>query len=474
MLKDIPYIFKDNFLLPSKKSETLYHKYAKTLPIIDYHCHLPADQIAKNINFKNITQLWLQGDHYKWRAMRALGVEEHFITGKASDEEKFMKWAEVLPSTLRNPLFHWSHMELKDPFGIEIYLNKNNAKEVYHTCTAALQQPSFSSQGLLKHFKVEAVGTTDDPCDTLEYHQQLAESPSETKVYPSFRPDKVLKIDPQKSFKKYIERLSEATQQRITDLSSLLSALRNRIDYFAAKGCCVTDHGLSYLPVFDENKAEETDKIFQKALRTEEGITKEEADQYAGYVLFQLSKIYHEKGWIQQFHLGALRNTNSRMLHQLGADAGYDSIGDFPQEPGLSQFLNKLNRDSVLTKTILYNLNPKDNELFASMAGNFNEAPHKGKVQYGAAWWYLDQLDGMEKQINTLSNLGILSTFIGMLTDSRSFLSYSRHEYFRRLLCRIFGTEMEKGLLPDDEEWVGSIIQDICYYNAKRYFPFGK
>ncbi len=473
MRKSKNYIFNNKFLLQSKTAEHLYEDYASQMPIIDYHCHLPVKEIAKKHQFKNMTEIWLQGDHYKWRAQRALGIDEKYITGNASDEEKFQKWAEVVPKTLRNPLFDWTHLELKNPFGVETYLNKENAKEIYEYCNDLLQESKFTANQLLDHFNVKTVCTTDDPIDSLEYHKAIKTSDIQIKVFPAFRPDKALHIQKGKAFIAYIKSLSEAAKTPINNLEDLLGALKSRIDYFDKNGGSLTDHGLSYIPVFDQQNAKKTDETFKKAL-SGKVLTQEEIDQYTGHVLFELCKIYAQKEWVQQFHLNPLRNTNTKMFDKIGPDTGFDSIGDFKQEPGLSQFLDKLEREDLLAKTILYNLNPRDNELFATMTGNFNTGGIKGKIQYGAAWWYLDQLDGMKKQMDVLSNMGILSNFVGMLTDSRSFLSYSRHEYFRRLLCNMLGEDMEKGLLPNDEKWIGEMIEDICYNNAKDYFQFRK
>lgn len=473
MQKSNHYIFNDSFLLQNKTAERLYQDYAAPMPIIDYHCHLPVQEIAEKHQFQTMTEIWLKGDHYKWRAQRALGIDEHFITGDASDEEKFQKWAEIVPKTLRNPLFDWTHLELKNPFGIASYLNGSNADEVYEHCNTLLQKPEFTADQLLNHFNVKTVCTTDDPIDDLQHHKKIREGRFKIRVYPAFRPDKALHIHNGEGFRAYLKTLSRVSTTPIHNLEDLFGVLRHRIDFFDQNECSLTDHGLSYIPVFDANQALETNQILQKALKGG-ALSQKEADQYTGYVLFELCKMYHEKGWVQQFHLGPIRNTNTKMFKAIGADTGFDSIGDFNQEPGLSQFLDKLDREGQLGKTILYNVNPTNNELFATMVGNFNTDGVKGKIQYGAAWWYLDQLDGMKKQMDVLSNMGIISNFVGMLTDSRSFLSYSRHEYFRRLLCTLFGEDMEKGLLPSDEKWIGEIIEDICFNNAQKYFEFGK
>jgi glucuronate isomerase len=461
-------VITDDFLLYSKQAKTLYHDYAKDLPIIDYHNHLPPNEIAENKKFKTITEIWLKGDHYKWRAMRALGVNERFITGDASDEEKFMAWAKIVPAVIRNPLFHWTHMELKNPFGFNSFLNESSAKEIYEKCNELLAQDDFSTQGLLKRFKVEMVGTTDDPTDDLQFHKQLIDSNFSIKVKPSFRPDKSLMIGDAANYRAYIKKLSAASGIEITDLTSLIAALRNRIEFFEAHGASISDHGLNTVPakvtLTEDQKAE-----FKKVLSGESD-NFSDPDAFAGYVLTEISKMYHEKGWVQQFHLGAIRNNNHGQMRKLGPDTGYDSIADFPQAQSLSNFLGNLSLEDQLTKTIIYNLNPADNDVFATMIGNFQDGKTVGKMQFGSGWWFLDQKDGMEKQLNSLSNMGVLSTFVGMLTDSRSFLSYSRHEYFRRILCNLLGNEMENGQIPDDQKWVGKIVQDICYYNAKNYF----
>lgn len=467
-----PYIFDENFLLQNETARVLYHDHAAKMPIIDYHCHLPVAQIAEDYSFPNMTDIWLRGDHYKWRAMRTLGVDEQYITGAASDEEKFIKWAEVVPQTLRNPLFHWTHLELKNPFKVQTYLHKDNAKEVYAHCNALLQQPEFTTQGLLKHFRVTTVCTTDDPCDTLNYHQQLLSSDFKIKILPAFRPDKVLDIGGKSDFRTYIKRLSNASNVSIHNLETLLEALEKRVHYFHENGGRLADHGLSYIPLFDLATRKEADQVLQQVLKGDDNISEAEKDNFSGLLLYHLCEMYHEKNWIQQFHLGALRNTNTGKLKAFGPDTGFDSMGDYAQAVGLAGLLDQLEQAGKLTQTILYNNNPADNELFATMVGNFNEGPARGKLQYGSAWWFLDQLDGMERQINALSNMGILSCFIGMLTDSRSFLSYSRHDYFRRLLCNLFGKDIEAGLLPNDEQWIGKIIEDISYNNAREYFKF--
>lgn len=461
-------VIPEDFLLGNEKAKVLFNDFAKDLPIIDYHNHLPPQEIAENKKFDNLTEIWLKGDHYKWRGMRALGVEEALITGAASDKDKFKAWANIVPATVRNPLFHWTHMELKNPFGINEYLNAGSADAIYQHCNGLLTKDEFSTQGLLNHFKVKMVGTTDDPCDDLIYHQQLVASSFSVKVKPSFRPDKALLIEKTAQFKEYINRLSAVSGIAITDIESLVAALSNRVDFFAANQCSISDHGLAALPlVYVLSNTER--KEFSTFLKTD-GAVFSNPDAFAGYVLTALAKMYHERGWVQQFHLGAIRNNNLGMFNKLGADSGYDSIGDFKHAERMSAFFGNLSITDQLARTVIYNLNPADNEMFAAMTGNFADGSIKGKMQFGSGWWFLDQKDGIEQQLNALSNMGIVSNFVGMLTDSRSFLSYSRHEYFRRILCNLFGAEMENGLLPDDEQWIGKIIADICYYNAESYF----
>ena len=459
----------EDFLLHTERARILYHQYAKDMPIIDYHNHLPPQEIADNKKFKNLTEIWLKGDHYKWRAMRGYGVNEKYITGEASDEDKFLQWAKIVPYTIRNPLFHWTQLELENPFGIHEYLNEKSAPSIYKNCNVQLQQDDFSTRALLQHFKVEMVGTTDDPCDDLAAHREIAKADFGTKVLPSFRPDKVCTIQNRQAFIDYLHRLEACSKVRIKDVPSLLEALQQRVNFFHDNGCRVSDHGFQQLPsTFVLSTVAE--KEFSDFIASDNARPFSEPEAFFGFILVQLCRMYHAKGWVQQFHLGALRNNNSRMLRLLGPDTGFDSIADVSQAFSMSRFFDELDNTSQLTKTILYNLNPADNELFATMAGNFNDGTIKGKIQFGSGWWFLDQKDGMEKQLTALSNMGLVSTFIGMLTDSRSFLSYPRHEYFRRILCNLFGNEMEKGELPDDEKWIGEIVQNICYYNAKEYF----
>jgi glucuronate isomerase len=458
----------DNFLLHNNISRQLYHDYAKDMPIIDYHCHLPPDQISDDVNFENLTQAWLNGDHYKWRAMRTNGVEEGYCTGNKPDFEKFRRWAETVPYTLRNPLFHWTHLELQRYFDVYELLTADSAKNIYEECTAKLQTPQYSIRNLLRKMNVRVVCTTDDPVDSLEHHIKIKNDDFEIRILPAFRPDKAMNVDNDKEFNVYLTKLEQVSNTSIASFGQYLDALKKRHDYFGSMGCSVSDHGLEQIVAEDYTQAE-IENSFNK-VRSGKGLSVDERLKFKSAMLEIFALWDHEKGWVQQFHLGALRNNNSRMMKQLGADTGWDSIGDFSQGKALAKFLDRLDTKGQLTKTILYNLNPADNELMASIIGNFNDGSEAGKIQYGAAWWFLDQRDGMIKQINALSNMGLLSRFVGMLTDSRSFLSYPRHEYFRRILCNLFGEEMENGELPNDLDWIGKIIKDICYYNASNYF----
>lgn len=463
-------IFGESFLLESAKAENLYFDYAKEMPIIDYHNHLEPEVISNNQNFRSPTAIWLDGDHYKWRAMRNFGIDEQFISGNASDSEKFQKWAETVPYTLRNPLFHWTHLELKNSFGIKDYLSAENANDIYNVMQDSLQKPEFTPQNLLRNYNVEALCTTDDPADNLDYHKELKASNFNTTVLPSFRPDLYINIIDPQSYILNIKKLEKASGINISSVSDLLSALESRINYFDEIGAKVSDHGFEYFP--DTNRwNSDLEKEFSEFLKGNQ-LTFSNPDALCGFLLKELCKMYSDKGWVQQFHVGATRNNNSLMLKNIGANTGFDAIGEQYFAQRMSILFDELNSEGKLAKTIIYNLNPVYNEVLASLAGNFNESGIKSKIQFGAAWWFLDQLDGMQKQMNTLSNIGLISTFVGMLTDSRSFLSFSRHEYFRRLLCNMLGNEMEKGLIPYDEKWVGKIIQDICYYNAKNYFNF--
>lgn len=460
----------ENFLLHNKTAEQLYHGYAKNMPIIDYHCHLSPQEIAEDKQFDNITQVWLYGDHYKWRAMRANGVDESYCTGNKSDFEKFSQWAATVPYTLRNPLYHWTHLELQRYFDVHEILNEKSAKKIYETCSTKLQTPAYSVRNLLRKMNVAAVCTTDDPADSLEHHLKLKSEGFEIPILPAFRPDNAMNVDDAVKFNAYIKKIETVTNISVSNFNDYLFALENRHDFFAAAGCSVSDHGLEELYA-EEFTGSEVETIFNK-IHSGKSLDELERRKFKSAMLLHFAEWDWEKGWVQQYHLGALRNNNSRMTKQLGTDTGWDSIGDFLQGRPLARFLNRLDADDKLAKTIIYNLNPSDNELMATMVGNFNDGSIAGKIQFGAAWWFLDQKDGMTKQINALSNMGLLSRFIGMLTDSRSFLSFPRHEYFRRLLCNLFGEEMERGELPDDIEWVGKLIKDICYHNARQYFNF--
>jgi glucuronate isomerase len=463
------HFIEEDFLLQNEFSKNLYHQYVKDLPIIDYHCHLPPQDIADNRKFENLTKVWLEGDHYKWRAMRTLGVNEKYITGDGSDSEKFEQWAYTVPYTVRNPLYHWTHLELKRYFDVNDLLTPDSSTKIYKQCSEVLQ--TNPTQGLLRKMNVEIVCTTDDPIDTLEHHQKIKSQKFSTKILPTFRPDKAYAVENPGTYNAYLDKLSEVSHKTIVSFSDLMQALENRIEYFHENGCRLSDHGLEQLYYFSKDDVSNIDQLFVK-IRTGKNLEKAEQDYFKYSVLISLSRLYHKKGWTQQFHLGALRNNNQRMLRKLGPDTGFDSIGDFQQSVNLSKFLNELDGTDQLAKTILYNLNPADNEVMGTMIGNFNDGSVKGKIQFGSAWWFLDQKDGMEKQINALSNLGLLSCFIGMITDSRSFLSYPRHEYFRRILCNIIGKDVANGELPNDEKWLGKIASDICYANAKAYFNF--
>lgn len=462
-----PFLDED-FLLQTKTARTLYHEFAKDMPIIDYHNHLPPDQILSDKVFKNITEIWLYGDHYKWRAMRTNGINEKYCTGNASDYEKFEKWAETVPYTMRNPLYHWTHLELQRYFDIKETLSPATAKKIYDISSEKINSPEFSVRNLLNKMNVKVVCTTDDPLDSLEYHQQLREAGDyDVKVLPAFRPDKFILID-NPNFPTYIQKLGAIVNFEIQSFEDLLKALRQRADFFASQGGQISDHGLEQIYAADFTP-ETADSAFKNAI-SGKTLSEAEAVVFKSAILHELGKMYAELGWTQQFHLGALRNNNKRAMRVLGPDTGWDSIGDWSQASALSKFLGKLDEYDQLAKTIIYNLNPRDNELIATMVGNFNDGSMAGKVQFGSGWWFLDQKDGMEKQINALSNMGLLSRFIGMLTDSRSFLSFPRHEYFRRILCNIYGNDIENGELPNDIPWIGETIQNICYNNAKNYF----
>lgn len=460
---------QDDFLLQTDYAKELYHNFAKNQPIIDFHSHLPVNEIAENKNFANLTKIWIQGDHYKWRAMRALGIEEKYITGNATDEEKFQKWAETVPYSLRNPLYHWTHLELSRYFGIDELLDAKSASDIYRDCNKQLENPDFSSQNLIRRMNVEVVCTTDDPLDDLRYHSQLAESDYSVNVLPTFRPDGLIDIE-KVDFIDYLNTLSKITGIEITDFDSLKEVIRKRVDYFHENGCRLSDHGLSHAHGVEYTE-DQVNTILSLRLG-EKSISKKEVAIYKTAILNILGQLYHEKNWVMQLHLGPIRNTNKAILKKVGIDAGVDSIGDYQHAEQLASLLNQLNMKGSLPKTILYNSNPSDNEVFATMAGNFTGEGIKSKVQFGAAWWFLDQKQGIENQLNTLSNIGLLSCSVGMLTDSRSLLSFPRHEYFRRVLCNMLGNDLKEGLLPNDIEWIGKIVEDITYNNAKTFFQF--
>ncbi len=463
----------DDFLLETEAAQYLYTRHAAMMPIIDYHNHLSPKDIAENRRFNTITEMWLEGDHYKWRAMRTNGVPERFCTGDASAAEKFTRWAETVPYTMRNPLYHWTHLELKNYFGITTVLDGSSAPEIYEACNAMLQREEYSVQGLLRKMHVEILCTTDDPTDTLEYHRAFAaQTAAGFRMFPTFRPDKAYAVEDVTSYIAYVEKLSAASGVIIASFETLLEALQNRISFFHDHGCRVSDHGLEQL-YFDADAETQAGTIFKKLL-SGKSLDATERVQFKAAVLINLGRMYHTKGWAQQFHLGALRNNSRRMLRELGPDTGFDSIGDFSQARAMALFFDYLDNTNQLTKTIIYNLNPADNELFATMIGNFNDGSFPGKIQWGSGWWFLDQKDGMEKQMNALSNMGLLSRLVGMVTDSRSFLSFPRHEYFRRIVCNLFGKDISKGELPADMVRIGKTIEAICYTNAKEYFNFNK
>jgi len=470
-VKDV--FITENFLLQNDKAAALYHDFARDMPIVDYHCHLPPQQIAEDHKFENITQAWLYGDHYKWRAMRANGVAERYCTGDASDREKFQKWAETVPATLRNPLYHWTHMELRRPLGIgDRLLSPETAEGIWQETREKLSQDEFSCRGIMRQMNVALVCTTDDPTDGLEHHATIAADPAmKIKVLPAFRPDKAMAVGAPEAFNAWVDRLAEISHVDVKDdFAAYMEAIRQRHDFFHSMGCRISDHGVETL--YAENYTEaEISTIFRRIRRGNE-LRPQEILKFKSAMLYELALLDHEKGWTQQYHFGALRNNNTRMLRAIGPDTGFDSIGDFQVASSMSRFLDRLELEQRLAKTILYNLNPAQNDVVAAMLGNFQDGSIPGKMQLGSAWWFLDQKDGILQQLNTLSNHGLLSRFVGMLTDSRSLLSYPRHDYFRRILCNLLGTEIEQGLLPGDMKLIGSMVQDICYHNAVRYFGF--
>ena len=461
----------EDFLLQGATARRLYHEVAEQLPIIDYHCHLSPEDLARDRRFADLAEIWLEGDHYKWRAMRSNGVAEEFCTGKAEPYEKFLAWCKTVPHTLRNPLYHWSHLELKRYFGIDCLISPDTAREIWDEANRQLAKPDFSATGILKKFQVEVVCTTDDPTDTLSSHQEIASQPNyPTKILPTFRPDKAMKIGDSHAFNAWCDLLAKRSGGDTSSFSEFLDALRQRHDYFHANGARLSDHGLEFCPG-EFASDEEAAKIFSKA-RAGDVVTHEEVQRFMGNVMLFTGRLDAKKNWTKQLHLGALRNNNSRGVRTLGPDTGFDSIGDWPQAQSLSRYLDRLESDGKLPRTILYNLNPADNYAFAAMIGNFQDGSTAGKLQFGSGWWFLDQKEAIEMQINALSNCGLLSRFVGMLTDSRSLLSYPRHEYFRRILCNMLGNDMENGLLPNDFELVGHLVADVCYHNARRYFGF--
>ena len=462
----------ENFLLQTETAQRLYHNFAEKQPIIDYHCHLVPSMVAHDHQFKTITEAWLGGDHYKWRAMRTNGISEQFITGKdSSDWEKFEKWAETVPYTMRNPLYHWTHLELKTAFGIEKLLSPKTAREIYDACNEKLQSPEYSARNLMRRDKVVVVCTTDDPIDNLEHHLKTKNDGFEIKMLPTWRPDKAMAVENASAFRSYVEQLAIVSGISIHTFEDMIDALRRRQDYFAEMGCKLSDHGIEEFYAEDYTEAE-IKTIFNKIYGGKE-LAVDEILKFKSAMMVIFAEMDWEKGWTQQFHYGAIRNNNTRLFNQLGPDTGFDSIGTFSTAKALSKFLNRLDINNKLAKTIIYNLNPADNEMVATMIGNFQDGTVAGKIQFGAGWWFLDQKDGMEKQMNSLSVLGLLSRFVGMLTDSRSFLSYPRHEYFRRTLCNLIGNDVENGLLPSSEkDFIGEMVSNISYYNAKRFFQF--
>jgi len=461
----------ENFLLETATAQDLFHNHAAKMPIIDYHCHLIPEMVANDHKFKSITELWLGGDHYKWRAMRTNGVDEKYCTGtETSDWEKFEKWAETVPYTFRNPLYHWTHLELKTAFGIDKLLSPKTAREIYDECNEKLKQPGYTARGFMRRYNVECVCTTDDPIDDLRYHKQTRESGFEIKMIPAWRPDKAMAVDNAKNFSDYVTRLGEVAGVTISKFQDLVDALQKRHDFFHENGCRLADHGIEEF--YDEPYTDsQIETIFEKAMRGQD-LSQLEVRQFKNCMLTVFAEMDYDSDWTQQYHYGAIRDNNSIMFKKLGPDTGFDSIGEFNTAKAMSHFLDKLNAKGKLTRTILYTLNPCANEVIATMLGNFQDGSCPGKIQFGSGWWFNDQLDGMTKQMNALSVLGLLSRFVGMLTDSRSFLSYPRHEYFRRLLCNLLGNDVENGLLPDDKEILYRMVEDISYYNAKNYFKF--
>ena len=466
----MPFIHED-FLLTNTTARRLYHTFAEGQPILDYHCHLPPKDIADNRRFNNLFEIWLEGDHYKWRAMRANGVDERLCTGDATPKEKFLAWARTVPYTLRNPLYHWTHLELKRYFGIEELLDESTAESIWERANAALAGDELQAHGILGKFQVKALCTTDDPTDDLAYHKAIAASGLATRVFPAYRPDRALMVHLPDIFNPWVARLAAASNLEITGLHQFLDALRQRHDYFHSMGARMSDHGLNHCYA-NFCSAAHASTIFERALEGEPA-TPEEHGLFAAFLMLFFGHLDAQKGWTKQLHLGAYRNANLRRLGEVGPDSGFDSIGDWPQLGALGAYLDKLDQENALPKTIVYNLNPADNYAVATMLGNFHDGRIAGKMQFGSGWWYLDQKEAMQWQLNTLSNVGLLSRFVGMLTDSRSFMSYPRHEYFRRVLCNMIGQDMENGEIPDSEELAGSMIRNICYRNASEYLGLG-
>lgn len=459
----------EDFLLENETAQKLFHEYAKEMPIYDYHCHLSPQEIAQNKRFANITEAWLKGDHYKWRAMRTAGIEEYYITGKAEDKEKFIKWAEVIPQCLGNPLYHWTHLELKRFFGIDLLLSSSTAEEIWEECNAQLHRQEFSAQGLMQKMKVKLVCTTDGPEDDLLYHRQILNLPDfQIKVVPCLRPDKAHTFASPQEFNSWLEKLESASAKTINTYQDFLDALEERHQFFHELGCRLSDHGISS-PAAEEYTENEIKLIFKK-LKKGTQLNPLEESKFRTALLHFFGRLNSGLGWTWQLHMGALRNNNSRMFDSLGPDSGFDSIADYPIAQNLSRLLDFLDKEEKLPKTILYVLNPADNELIGTMLGNFQGDGIRGKIQFGSGWWFNDQKDGMQRQLTALSNLGLLSTFVGMLTDSRSFLSYTRHEYFRRILCNLIGGWVERGEAPADWELLGKMVQNICFNNARDYF----
>ena len=461
----------EDFLLQSDTAKDLYHGYAAKMPIFDYHCHISPKEIADDKRFDNMTQIWLNGDHYKWRAMRTNGIAERYCTGEASDWKKFEKWAETVPYTLRNPLYHWTHLELRSPFGIKDVLNTKSAKSIWDRCNEQLVSEGFSCRGIIEKANVHTICTTDDPVDTLEYHRAIKASGFKVHVLPAWRPDAAMIVDVPATFNGYVDKLEKAAACSISNYAEFIAAIDKRHQFFHDNGCRLSDHGLDTIYAVDYTEAEIV-AAFAK-IRAGHSLSQEEILKFRSAMLFVFGVMDHSRGWTQQYHLGALRNNNTRLFNQLGPDKGFDSIGDLEIARPLSKFLNRLDSDDKLAKTILYNINSRDNDMMAGMIGNFQDGTIPGKIQYGSGWWFLDQKDGMENQMKSLSNLSLLSRFVGMLTDSRSFLSYPRHEYFRRILCNLIGNDVEKGEIPADMELLGKMVEDISFNNAKNYFNFG-